>query len=114
MHYASKKGLESRKIAHSGVFSPHYRGADGCVHGFVQTKSGRPFHSEPGTMAIDPEELIPRKKAPEIVIGQEISTLSVIELKKRISALQCEITRSEEALKARAATKNAAEAVFKR
>jgi uncharacterized small protein (DUF1192 family) len=63
-------------------------------------------------MAIDPEELLPLKKAPEIVIGQDISTLSVIELEKRISALQGEIRRSEEALKARAATKNAADAVF--
>nr|TFG55463.1 MAG: DUF1192 domain-containing protein [Hyphomicrobiales bacterium] len=65
-------------------------------------------------MAIDPEELLPRKPAPEIVMGQDISTLSVIELEQRIAALQGEIARSEEALKARAATKNAAEAVFKR
>ncbi|MEE8438232.1 MAG: DUF1192 domain-containing protein [Micropepsaceae bacterium] len=64
-------------------------------------------------MAIDPEELLPRKKPSEIVIGQDISALSVIELKQRISALQGEITRSEEALKARTATKSAAEAVFK-
>ncbi len=64
-------------------------------------------------MAIDPEELLPRKNTPKIVIGQDISALLVIELEQRISALQGEITRSEEALKARAATKNAAEAVFK-
>ena len=56
-------------------------------------------------MAIDPEELLPRKNTPKIVIGQDISALLVIELEQRISALQGEITRSEEALKARAATK---------
>ena len=65
-------------------------------------------------MAVDHEELLPRKPAPEIVIGQDISTLSVIELEHRISTLKAEIIRSEDALKARAATKNAAEAVFKR
>ena len=64
-------------------------------------------------MAIDPEELLPRKKPSEIVIGQDISALSVIELEQRISALQGEIARSKEALKARTATKSAAEAVFK-
>jgi uncharacterized small protein (DUF1192 family) len=65
-------------------------------------------------MAIDPDELLPRKQASETVIGQDISTLSVTELERRISELQAEIARSKEALKARAATKNAAEAVFKR
>lgn len=65
-------------------------------------------------MAIDPEELLPRKPAPETVIGQDISTLSVTELENRIAELEAEIARSKEALKARAATKNAAEAVFKR
>jgi len=65
-------------------------------------------------MAIDPEELLPRKPAPEIVIGQDISNLSVTELERRIAELDAEIARSKEALKARAATKNAAEAVFKR
>ena len=65
-------------------------------------------------MATDPDELLPRKPAPEIAIGQDISTLSVIELEQRISTLKGEIIRSEEALKARATTKNAAEAVFKR
>ena len=65
-------------------------------------------------MAIDPEELLPRKPPPETVIGQDISTLSVAELEHRIAALEAEIARSREALKARAATKNAAEEVFKR
>ena len=47
-------------------------------------------------MAIDPEELLPKKPKPEIAIGQDISTLSVIELEARI------------------ATRNAADAIFKR
>ncbi len=64
-------------------------------------------------MAIDPEELLPRKPPPETVIGQDISSLSVTELEQRITVLEEEIARSKEALKARAATKNAAEAVFK-
>ncbi len=34
-------------------------------------------------MAMDPEELLPRKPAPEIVIGQDISKLSVTELEQR-------------------------------
>jgi uncharacterized small protein (DUF1192 family) len=72
------------------------------------------LEGEVRTMAIDPEELLPRKPAPEIVIGQDISTLSVAELENRIAELEAEIVRSKEALKARAATKNAAEAVFRR
>ncbi|MEY4879480.1 MAG: hypothetical protein RJB62_949 [Pseudomonadota bacterium] len=65
-------------------------------------------------MAIDPDELLPRKPKSEIVLGQDISALSVVELEARIIALENEILRSREALKARAATKNAADAVFKR
>jgi uncharacterized small protein (DUF1192 family) len=65
-------------------------------------------------MAIDLDELMPRKPKLEIVLGQDISTLSVIELEARIAALEEEIVRSREALKARAATKNAADAFFKR
>jgi uncharacterized small protein (DUF1192 family) len=66
------------------------------------------------SMAIDPDELLPRKPKSEIVLGQDISALSVVELEARIIALENEILRSREALKARAATKNAADAVFKR
>lgn len=65
-------------------------------------------------MAIDPDELLPQKPKRDIVVGQDISTLSVIELEARIAALEGEIARTREALKARAATKNAADAVFKR
>ena len=65
-------------------------------------------------MAIDIDELTPRKPKLDIVLGQDIGTLSVIELEARIAALEAEITRSREALKARAATKSAAESAFKR
>ncbi len=66
------------------------------------------------SMAIDPEELLPRKPKAEIAIGQDISALSVIELEARIATLEGEILRTREALKARIATRNAADAVFKR
>jgi uncharacterized small protein (DUF1192 family) len=65
-------------------------------------------------MAIDLDELTPPKPRRDIVLGQDISTLSVIELEARIAALEGEISRSREALVARAATKSAAESVFKR
>ena len=65
-------------------------------------------------MAIDLDELLPRKPKLELVIGQDISALSVIELQARIRTLEDEIVRTREALKAREATKNAADAFFKR
>lgn len=65
-------------------------------------------------MAIDPDELLPRKPKTEIMLGEDISTLSVVELEARIAALEAEIVRTHEALKARAATRSAADDVFKR
>ena len=65
-------------------------------------------------MAIDPEELQPRKPKREIVMGEDLATFSVFELEARISALESEIVRTKESLHARAATKNAADAFFKR
>jgi len=65
-------------------------------------------------MAIDPDELVPPKTKLEIVLGQDISALSVAELEARIAALEEEIARSREAMKARAVSKQAADAVFKR
>lgn len=65
-------------------------------------------------MAIDPEELAPKKPKPEIVLGEDLSPRSVFELETRISALEGEIARTREALNAKAATKNAADAFFKR
>ena len=65
-------------------------------------------------MAIDPEELLPRKKAPEIVLGEDLSAMSEFELNARISALEVEIGRCREAINARRATKSAADSFFKR
>jgi uncharacterized small protein (DUF1192 family) len=65
-------------------------------------------------MAIDPEELLPRKKAPEIVLGEDLSTMSEFELAARIAALETEIARCREAISVRKATKSAADSFFKR
>jgi uncharacterized small protein (DUF1192 family) len=65
-------------------------------------------------MSIDPEELLPRKKMPEIVLGQDLSTMSEHELVARIAALEAEIARSREAIKARQSTKSAADAFFRK
>ncbi len=45
-------------------------------------------------MAIDPEELLPRKKAAAIVLGEDLSVLSEHELAARIIELEAEIARS--------------------
>ena len=65
-------------------------------------------------MPIDREELLPRKKSPDIVLGEDISAMSAHELEKRIAALEAEIARCREAIAARGATKSAADAFFKR
>ena len=64
-------------------------------------------------MAIDPEELLPRKPKRDLVVGEDISTLSVVELEVRIDALKAEIMRVREALQARTSTRSAADAAFK-
>jgi uncharacterized small protein (DUF1192 family) len=65
-------------------------------------------------MAIDLDELEPRKPKLDIVLGEDLSALSAHELEKRITALEAEIARAKNALLSRAATKNAADAFFKR
>ena len=65
-------------------------------------------------MAIDPEELLPRKKAPVVTLGEDITTLSEFELSARIMALEAEIARCREAIAVRQATKSAADTFFKR
>ena len=65
-------------------------------------------------MAIDLDELAPRKPKPQAALGEDLSAMSAHELEARISALEAEIARSREALRLRAATKNAADAFFKR
>ncbi|MBL8576633.1 MAG: DUF1192 domain-containing protein [Mesorhizobium sp.] len=63
-------------------------------------------------MALFDEE--PRKKAKAHEIGQDLSLLSVTELTDRIGILRGEIVRLEAELKAKGATKTAAEALFRR
>ncbi|HKU65339.1 MAG TPA: DUF1192 domain-containing protein [Rhizomicrobium sp.] len=63
---------------------------------------------------MDLDDLQPRKKPPDIVLGEDISALSAHELEKRIARLEEEIARCAAAIKARQATKSAAESVFKR
>jgi uncharacterized small protein (DUF1192 family) len=65
-------------------------------------------------MAIDLDDLAPRKPKPQSVLGEDLTAMSVHELEARIAALEQEIVRSREALRSRAATKNAADAFFKR
>jgi len=65
-------------------------------------------------MAIDLDELMPKKPKAETVIGEDLSAMSAHELESRIANLEAEIVRSKEALRARATTKNAADAFFKR
>jgi len=63
---------------------------------------------------MDIEDLEPRKKLPDIVLGQDISALSAHELEKRIARLEDEIARCKIAIKDRLATKSAAENFFKK
>jgi uncharacterized small protein (DUF1192 family) len=63
---------------------------------------------------MDLDDLEPRKKLPEIVLGQDISTLSAHELEKRIVRLEEEITRYKADIAERQATKSAAESFFKK
>jgi uncharacterized small protein (DUF1192 family) len=65
-------------------------------------------------MAIDLDELEPRKPKLDIVLGEDLSALSAHELEKRIAALEAEIGRAKDALGSRAATKSAADAFFRR
>ncbi|HTP77784.1 MAG TPA: DUF1192 domain-containing protein [Rhizomicrobium sp.] len=65
-------------------------------------------------MAIDPEELMPKKKRSAIVLGEDLSEMSAPELETRIAELETEIARCREAIAARNATKVAAAAFFKR
>jgi uncharacterized small protein (DUF1192 family) len=63
---------------------------------------------------MDLDDLQPRKKLPDIVLGEDISALSAHELEKRIARLEEEISRCSAAIKQRLATKSAAEGFFKK
>ena len=63
---------------------------------------------------MDLDDSEPRNKLPDIVLGQDISTLSAHELEKRIARLEEEIARCKTAIGERNATKSAAESFFKK
>lgn len=61
---------------------------------------------------MEPDE--PRKKLPDIVLGEDISALSAHELDARIARLEEEIARCRSAIAQRHATRSAAENFFKK
>jgi len=65
-------------------------------------------------VAMDLDDLAPRKKPPQIQLGEDISAFSAHELEQRIARLEDEIARCKTAIEARHATKSAAENFFKR
>jgi uncharacterized small protein (DUF1192 family) len=65
-------------------------------------------------MPIDPEELLPRKRVPDIVLGEDITTLSEHELAARIGALESEIARCRTAIEMRKTTRSAADSFFRK
>lgn len=60
------------------------------------------------------DDLQPRPKSPEHVIGMDLARLSVHELGERIQLLQNEIARLEAARGAKTASLDAAQAFFKK
>jgi uncharacterized small protein (DUF1192 family) len=63
---------------------------------------------------MDTDDLEPRKKLPQIQLGEDIGALSAHELEQRIARLQEEIARCRTAIFSRHATKSAAESFFKK
>lgn len=65
-------------------------------------------------MAIDLDELLPKKRKPEIVPGEDLSAMSEHELAARIATLEDEILRARDAIVARQSTKAAADSFFRK
>lgn len=59
------------------------------------------------------DDMKPRPKPPEHVVGQDLSTLSVHELKERIQILRDEIARLEADMAAKQSSRSAAESIFR-
>ena len=70
--------------------------------------------SRNGKTLVDLDDLQPRKKLPDIVLGEDISTLSAHELESRIARLEEEVARCRQAIGSRLATRSAAENFFKK
>ncbi len=60
------------------------------------------------------EEELPKKPSKVHEIGADLSLLSVHELRERVEVLQAEIERLEATMKAKQATKSAADTFFRR
>lgn len=56
----------------------------------------------------------PRKKLPDIILGEDLSAVSAHELEQRIKRLEAEVARCRDAIAARLATKSAAESFFRK
>jgi len=61
---------------------------------------------------MDMDDIRPIKK-PDLIVGEDLSLLSLAELEARIAALEAEIARVSEALAAKRSSKAAADAVFR-
>lgn len=64
-------------------------------------------------MAIDPEELEPKKKSQDLTLI-DLSSWSIEELEERIVDLKAEITRCQNIIKSKQSSMAAADAVFKK
>jgi uncharacterized small protein (DUF1192 family) len=65
-------------------------------------------------MALELDELLPRKKQPEIALGEDLSAKSEHELVERIAALEAEIGRCRDAIVARQSTRASADSIFRK
>lgn len=65
-------------------------------------------------MPIDLDELLPRKKAPDVVLGEDLAMMSEHELAARIALLETEIARCRASIAARQTTRDAANSVFRK
>jgi uncharacterized small protein (DUF1192 family) len=63
---------------------------------------------------MDTDDLEPKKKPKGYELGQDLTKLSVGELKALVDDLKAEIARLETALAAKQSSKSAAESAFKR
>jgi uncharacterized small protein (DUF1192 family) len=65
-------------------------------------------------MAIDPEELEPRKKKATPWAQEDLSFYSIDELKERIASLEAEVKRCRALIDSKHGSRAAADAVFKK
>ena len=61
---------------------------------------------------MDWDDITPKKNL-QIIVGDDLSNISVVELHERVEALKGEVERIRAEIQARQSTKNAAEDIFK-